>query len=196
MAFLSMESIWFCNEFDLKNSLLGFMKLRYVFLIWEIEELYGKESIFKILGCFLDSVKQLTYCITPYTVGWFVFVGTILFVGRSIYFSSKEKILWIFGIVRQCCFLFCFWEKPCCRCKLSVLSWWLAAQWFVNLSKRNRLNKHKNPSRRRFRDGFFTAIIRWNWKCIGRIITAFVVLCVQKHYRTRRRPAFVPFVRR
>lgn len=54
--------------------------------------------------------------------GRFVFVGAVLFAGRSVYFSSKEKILWIFGIVRQCCFLFCFWEKPCCRCKLSVLS--------------------------------------------------------------------------
>ncbi len=40
--------------------------------------------------------------------GRFVFVGIVLFARRSVYLSSKEKILWIFGIVRQCCFRFCF----------------------------------------------------------------------------------------
>ena len=185
MAFLSMESIWKIRFWDLVNYTMFFLSAK-------LRSSMEKKVFLKYLIALLlfGSNGVVAAC------GRFVFVGAVLFAGRSVYFSSKEKIFWIFGIVRQCWFLFCFWEKPCCHCKLSVLSWWLAAQWFVNLSKRNRLNKHKNPSRNLLRDGFFTAIIRWNWKCIGRIITAFVVLCARKHYRTRRRLAFVPFVRR
>ena len=108
MAFLSMESIWFCNEFDLKNSLLGFMKLRYVFLIWEIEELYGKKVFLKYLVVFWIPLSSLHIVLLRTLLGGLFLLGLFFLWGGRFTFHRKKKSFGFLALFGSAVFCFVF----------------------------------------------------------------------------------------
>lgn len=119
-----------------------------------------KKAFLKYLVVSWIPLSSLHIVLLRTLLGGLFLLGLFFLWGGRFTFHRKKKSFGFLELFGSAVFYFVFGRNHAAtanyRCCLD--DW--RRNDFVNLSKRNRLNKHKNPSRSILRDGFFTAIIR------------------------------------